>query len=172
MNKGAAGAGRQGWLYCLVNSAMPGICKIGATRSHPIQRTKEMGAPTGVPVPFTLAYYRDFLDAFDAETVIHKDLGAHRVNESREFFRISEGDAIAAIEKVVKKVASEGLIGGASQARRNEVPTPWADLFASFDPSDNSELTPAEQLGCRALEEDQRIQAREKSQKRRPRSGY
>lgn len=131
-----------------------------------------MGAPTGVPVPYTLAYYRDFIDAFDAETAIHKNLASLRVNAAREFFSISEADAIAAIEKVVKQVASEGLTGGASRGRTCEVPTPWADLFASFDLSDSSELTPAEQARCRALEEDQRIQVKEKSQKRRLRSGY
>ena len=154
---------RLGWLYILTHSTMPGICKIGATRKHPIQRARELGASTGVPGPYTLAYYRDFNDSFAAESAIHTKLASCRVDESREFFKIEVAKAIQAIDEVAKETAaSQGLTGGTlsnSSAKRrlgtpssDDVATPFAELFSTFDPNGPGELTADERRQCRALE--------------------
>lgn len=132
------------------------MLKIGATRAHPLRRAKELGAGSGVPKPFDIVYYRDFEDAFDAETLIHQKLAYCRVNESREFFRISVHDAVKAIDGLSNEVSSEGVIGGS--ARRGTIPsgppvaTPFAELFASFSDSDDPNLTAEERGRCRLLE--------------------
>jgi hypothetical protein len=150
---------RQGFIYCLTHPSMPGICKIGATRKHPIQRARELSAATGVPGPYTLAYYRDFADCFLAETMLHQGLASYRVNESREFFEVTVNEVVRAIDEVVKiaaqeaRLISEGMVGGEYKA---ECPIgeeyPFAALFASFAPSDSHYLNRQEQSQCRALE--------------------
>lgn len=136
---------------------MPGICKLGATRKHPIQRARELGATTGVPGPYTLAYYRDFADSFRAETLLHQNLAEYRVNESREFFRVTIDQAVKAIDEVAKqatidaRLGSEGMVGGEYEGSDSD-DYPWACLFASFEPSDSPTLTTTEQAQCRALE--------------------
>lgn len=160
--------GRQGFIYLLTNVSMPGLVKIGATRKHPIQRAKELGATTGVPGEFTLAYYRDYLDCFLAETLTHQVFDRFRVNESREFFRVSVGDVVAHLDSLPmssqyrEKLVSGGIIGGLwgegcevdSPPRKPFTPvvTPMAELFASF-PDDGSprELTQEERARCAPL---------------------
>ena len=160
---------RQGWIYVLTHPLMDGICKIGATRKHPIQRTKELSTSTGVPGPYTLAYYRDFVDCFAAESYLHTRLNSYRVDVSREFFEVTVDEAIKAIRDVGKDVGidSEGLTGGTEIERQVTIPTPWAELFNSFDPNGPAELTDEEQLQCQQLSET----LQQKSRPRRSRSG-
>ncbi len=170
--------GRVGFVYLLTNPHMKGLVKIGATRKHPLQRAKELGAGTGVPGEFTIAYFRDFADCFAAETLVHQAFVNHRVNDSREFFEATVAevvdylDGLSTSNEYRAELASVGIRGGSYgddgldgidnailKARVRETPpasvaTPWADLFASF-PDDGSprELTPEEQTQCHALEQ-------------------
>ncbi len=150
--------GRQGFCYVLTNPHMPGIVKAGATRKHPLQRTQELGAGTGVPGDFTLAYFRDYLDAFAAETLIHEHFAHARINESREFFAVPVGEMIAFMDSLPRRVAedaglsSQGVTGGDYQRPVVLPDTPFAELFSRFDPDGPAELTAAEQAQCRALE--------------------
>lgn len=149
--------GRLGFLYCLVNKHMPGLVKVGATRKHPLQRASELGAGTGVPEGFQLAYYRDFDDSFLAETLVHQRFADARVNQSREFFRVPLGEVVAFIDTLATSVdycdqlASRGVVGGEYRPVVDEVATPWADLFATFT-GEGDTLNAEEQAACRALE--------------------
>lgn len=63
------------------------------------KRVKELSAPTEVPTPFILVYYKQFSYCHLAEEVIHKRLidRGYRVNDNREFFRMLPTDAIKMI---------------------------------------------------------------------------
>ena len=151
---------RLGFVYILSCPSVHSYLKIGATRNHPLRRAREVSAGTGVPIPYTLAYFRDFVDAFTAERLTHEWFAEQRVNDSREFFDVSLGDVVAFVDGLANSddyqggLVSMGEVGGAwTTEPRRTVATPFADLFASF-PDDGSprELTPEEQAKCRALE--------------------
>lgn len=161
---------RQGFVYVLQSPSMRGpdgvpILKIGATRKHPLQRAKELSAGTGVPEPFVLAYYRDFDDAFLAESLVHEAFASVRTNEAREFFAAGLAAVVAFIDSLGTSAAyrsllsSQGIVGGECPEPLPSlgdwgppIETPWSELFATF-PDDGSprELTPEEQAKCRAL---------------------
>lgn len=142
---------RDGFVYALQNPEFPHLIKIGATRVHPIRRARELGAGSGSPKPFKIVYYRDFEDCFQAEAALHRRLQAYRVNDSREFFQLSEAQAVKAIDQVGKEMASAGVVGGDYQRASRSVETPWAELFASFAESDDPNLN-AEEIGkCQEL---------------------
>lgn len=145
---------RLGWVYVL-SSPDHTYLKVGATRKHPIDRAKEISAGTGVPRGYSVAYYRDFEDAFAAESLIHAALADCRVNESREFFNTTVEEVVNVMDSL-DTVGSAGLTGGewvderAYSARR--VATPFAELFASFPDRGDGVLNEEEQAACRALE--------------------
>lgn len=152
---------RLGFCYVLTNPHMPGICKVGATRKHPLSRTKELSAATGVPGEFTLAYFQSFGDSFAAETLTHERFAAQRVNESREFFAVHVDQVIEYLHALPSSVAYQELAqteepdlvtGGEHQRAVETVPTPWAELFNSFEDRGDGVLNEEEQAQCRALE--------------------
>lgn len=164
---------RLGWVYVLTSPTVRSdggvpILKIGATRKHPIQRAKEVSAGTGVATPFSLAYYRDYEDAFLAERLIHEAFAGCRVNESREFFEVAIADVVTFMESLTKgdayqeAVASSGLIGGdwvergggSCRYQGPQVATPFADLFATFEDRGDGILNATEQAACRQLERE------------------
>lgn len=153
--------GKEGFLYILANQSYPGLLKVGVTRLHPLQRMDQLSAASGVPTPFKLKYYRDFDDVFKAETLIHQMLAEYRVNESREFFRLGLDEVIKHIEKLVHRewnLKSRGVVDrdedqqDVKQRLEKETPTPFADLYASFEPSDDPNLNEDEERQCRELE--------------------
>lgn len=149
---------------------MPGILKIGATRSHPLHRAKQLSAGTGVPAEYALVYYHSFDDSFAAETLVHNHFATRRINESREFFEIGEDEAIEFIMKlaanrdyhdIIEVSGGEGstTVCGDPQLARAwaevaKTPLPWSELFASFgeDDGEGRELTDEEKGKCRELE--------------------
>jgi hypothetical protein len=84
-----------GYIYVLVNSSMPDLCKIGMTTRTPEERAAELSKTTGVATPFIVAYYTQVADCSVAERRIHERLAYARVRSGREFFRM---DATTAIE--------------------------------------------------------------------------
>lgn len=162
---------RQGFVYVLRSPVLKwtdpedseemALLKIGATRNHPLRRAKEVSASTGVPIPYELAYYRDFEDAFEAETRTHEFFAARRVNDGREFFAVHLHEVVAFIDSLSRgsaRISSAGYTGGeASAAGRPpiEVETPWAALFAQFNEGDYDslpeQLTVSERRRCQEL---------------------
>jgi hypothetical protein len=136
---------KPGYLYILTSAAMPDLIKIGVTTKHPLQRTEELSAPTGIPVPFTLAYHRAVNDIFSIERDIHEAFAEYRVSDKREFFHMSYMKAASLIDI---------LLGDPSF--HFDPPTPFAELFNSFEPQEDDSpyrdiLTPEENAQCQKL---------------------
>lgn len=104
-----------GWIYVLLNSSIPGVCKVGRTDRTPEERAVELSSSTGVVRPYLVAYKQEFTDSVSAEKKIHdyfESLG-WRVSKNREFF---EGDVSEVIRYIVK-LEDNSLIGKPSTNR-------------------------------------------------------
>lgn len=134
----------KGFVYIMMNGAMPGLLKIGASTKHPLNRARELSAPTASAVPFVVAYHRYVADPFQVEAALHRLLDRYRANDSREFFRIE-------LHKVVELL--ERYEEGRDLFYGDDVRTPFAELFNTF-PDDGSarSLNEDEQFKCRQLE--------------------
>lgn len=75
-----------GYIYCLTNASIPDLVKIGKTAKDPESRAAQLGAATGVPTQFDVAWSLQVADADAAEADLHRALAKHRVNDRREFF--------------------------------------------------------------------------------------
>ena len=95
----------EGYIYVLINPAMPGLAKVGKTRRRPEDRGLELSSATGVPSPFIVAYQHPVADIDAAERWVHGELErtGHRHSASREFFS-------APLHVVVEVVSRAGLI--------------------------------------------------------------
>lgn len=76
-----------GFVYCLSNRGMPGIYKIGFTRSSPRLRAEQLSMPTGVPAEFEVEWYAECEDAALIEKELHQTFDSERVSANREFFK-------------------------------------------------------------------------------------
>lgn len=113
-----------GIVYLLVNECMPGLVKIGKTsRLNLEKRMKELFS-TGVPLPFKCAHACrvKLMHMDELERALHCAFAPDRVNENREFFRISpeqvkpilkllghmtEGDVTQEVETEIEKDLTE-----------------------------------------------------------------
>jgi hypothetical protein len=88
----------KGYIYILSNPAMPGILKIGVTERSGAHRARELySGASGVPSPFRLEFDVTVRSASLRERYVHDALAIHRVNDSREFFRVDLATAVDAI---------------------------------------------------------------------------
>lgn len=76
-----------GFIYVLANRAMPGIYKVGFTERSPSLRCEELSSATGVPAPFELVCYAEYMNAQEREREIHRELAGFLVSRGREFFK-------------------------------------------------------------------------------------
>ena len=90
------------YIYILTNKAMPGLCKIGFTKSKPTERVKQINSATGVAIDFDVCYQFPCFNAHDLEGEIHSYLEYHgfRVNKKKEFFNISVKEAVSVVERI------------------------------------------------------------------------
>lgn len=95
----------RGYVYILVNPAMPGLVKIGMTRRSPAVRARELSG-TAVPRPFRVAYSLQVEDCDAVEGRVHAALARHRENGKREFFRIDVSTARRVIEREARRFRS------------------------------------------------------------------
>ena len=135
-----------GWVYVMSNpshnlAGQGPLLKIGCSTADPSVRAKQLTASTSSPTAFNVIYAREVKDANKAERQIHSALAAYRVNEGREFFRVSVFEAARTLDWICGEVTSN-----------LEPATPFAELFASFEDSDDPELNEEEQAKCRELE--------------------
>ena len=77
-----------GHIYLAINSAMPGLVKIGLTKGDVQERMKELSADTGVPAPFKCAYFCKVQNPAAVEKQLHHEFAFCRESGNREFFRI------------------------------------------------------------------------------------
>ena len=87
-----------GWVYILVNPALPGMVKVGLTTRTPTQRAGELTSSSGVPLPFVVAWARAVSDCASVEASVHRMLDDRRVSGKREFFRVDVNTARQVIE--------------------------------------------------------------------------
>lgn len=80
-----------GFVYCLTNSCMPGIVKIGMTMDAPEERARELSSVTGIPAAFVVAISKRVAHPRTKEQALHDLLSSlgFRVNDKREFFSCS-----------------------------------------------------------------------------------
>lgn len=78
-----------GFVYFLTNPSMPGLTKIGHTTKHPRERVRELSASTSCPEHFELLAFFGHADSAYAEREIHRELSDFRVNDRREFFKMT-----------------------------------------------------------------------------------
>ena len=84
-----------GIVYCLENTEMPDVVKIGRTTDIE-QRLRQLDN-TSVPVPFVCVLALEVEDEIEAERLLHEAFGDHRVRRNREFFRVSAQRVVAAM---------------------------------------------------------------------------
>jgi tetratricopeptide (TPR) repeat protein len=91
-----------GYIYVLINPAMPGLLKIGLTTKTPEERVKELSRATGVPTSFILIYKEQFQNCYAAEKEIHNrlEIKGFRINKGREFFDAEPSDVIDIIKDI------------------------------------------------------------------------
>jgi hypothetical protein len=92
-----------GFVYVLSNKSMPGIVKIGSTERTIAERIAELST-TGVPEPFTVEHYVLVENPRDVEMAIHEALNDFRVNNKREFFKVSVDVAIDELNKYFQEI--------------------------------------------------------------------
>jgi hypothetical protein len=96
-----------GYMYVLTNSAFsPDLVKVGYTCGEPQIRARDSASVTGVPQDFTIEYFALSRDVEDVEKLIHPALDEHRINDSREFFRLSVSDAIEKVKSLLREPVS------------------------------------------------------------------
>jgi hypothetical protein len=85
------------WVYIMSNPTSPGYLKIGYTKNNPEERARQISNATGVIVPMEVEWAFHCYNGFALEQEIHHKLDAYRVNNQREFFQMSLGEAKDAI---------------------------------------------------------------------------
>lgn len=127
-----------GRVYALVNPAWPGLIKIGSSTDIGLRlRTYQTGSP-----------YRDYKiiawsSVFAAvkrvESAVHRSLALYKVDGSREWFRISPVQAIAALRGAANLSDSISGVENAFAAYDNRAaalePVPADDPFEDMDVS-------------------------------------
>lgn len=86
-----------GYVYVMVNAALPGLVKIGRTQNPPDERAVDLNT-TGVPDRFIVVHQAFSEDCIVHESRVHKHLEAKRYSKNREFFKISVQEAISVID--------------------------------------------------------------------------
>ncbi len=94
----------RGWVYIIDNEAMPNILKIGYSTKDPILRAREL-AGTATPHHFRVVFDVLVEEPRIVEQAAHVILASKR--EGKEWFRCSQGEAIAAIRACAKTILLE-----------------------------------------------------------------
>jgi T5orf172 domain-containing protein len=90
----------RGFIYVLINPAMPGLLKIGKTSGSSEDRAAELSAVTGLPTPFVVACDWNTSDCDAAELEVHARLEKSRYSKEREFFRLPLKEAIQIVSEI------------------------------------------------------------------------
>lgn len=86
-----------GYVYLLTNPAMPGLVKVGRSRSKATYRAGQLYTP-GVPLPFVVCVEKAFFDCVAGEKYAHELLAEKRINPRREFFECDVSYAAMVID--------------------------------------------------------------------------
>ncbi|WP_368669432.1 GIY-YIG nuclease family protein [Roseibium sp. RKSG952] len=108
-----------GFVYLLTNAAMPGLVKIGMTRRHPLERVRELNSTTSLPFPFRIVAAVETQNAVALEKSIHQALSGKRVNDRREFFRVSIPEAEGVMSAAAHRKRATPVRSFKSKPRRS-----------------------------------------------------
>ncbi|MCV6589322.1 MAG: GIY-YIG nuclease family protein [Marinobacterium sp.] len=87
------------FVYIISNDTFEcGIFKIGMTTKSPKERIGQINSATGVPDPFKIDMLISTPEALKLEKSLHKKFADTRVNNNREFFKLSRKDLAWIIE--------------------------------------------------------------------------
>lgn len=90
-------------VYILENPSMPGIFKIGYTKGDPNDRADQLSKGTGIPTPYKVVYSYNCFNGERIERAVHKHFKKQRVNNDREFFKVTLNEA----KKVINKIGTQ-----------------------------------------------------------------
>jgi hypothetical protein len=105
-----------GYVYILKNSFMPGLVKIGYTDRGPVQRSRELSSPTGVPGQFEIVFSWNVSNAEEIEKQIHSELAIFR--RSGEFFELEPTLAHAKVRDLLMEWGVIGKDGLSYEAQK------------------------------------------------------
>ena len=88
-----------GWVYAIVNEAMPGLVKVGYSLQDPQLRAVELST-TGVPRPFIVAYAAVVKMPRDIERAVHSKL-LHR-RDGKEWFKCGLHEVVESIREAAQ----------------------------------------------------------------------
>lgn len=94
---------KSGYVYVFSNEAMPGILKIGFTKTSDINQRLSQLYTTSVPVPFKCEYACKVANCSEVETALHKAFNDKRINQDREFFMLDASQPIAILQLLEKQ---------------------------------------------------------------------
>jgi hypothetical protein len=78
-----------GYVYVLSSTAFPGTFKVGFTNRDVNERVEELNNSTSLPSPFVVEMIFLSVSAREDEVSSHASLSHYRINDRREFFKIS-----------------------------------------------------------------------------------
>lgn len=134
--------GSEGWVYLARCETMrDGVLKIGSTTNDPNLRAKQLTASTSAPTAFTILYSRKVRDCTAVEAAMHRAFAAVRLNERREFFNVSLFEAAKTLDSLAGSITSNF----------DDPPTPYAELFATFEDRGDGVLNEDEIAQCAGL---------------------
>jgi len=97
-----------GYIYIMRNAAHEvNIFKIGLTTKTVEERAGQLSSTTSSPDKYLIVHRWKVKDVKAAERIIHEKLNDYRINERREFFRISLENALPIIGEVVEMINDE-----------------------------------------------------------------
>jgi len=100
--------GGSGWVYVIVNPAIPGLVKVGMTRKkNPSDRAKGMKT-TGVPHKFSVIYAVHVQNPEIIEKRTHESLSEY--HEKKEWFRCSAMLAVVELELLSRMVRNDEIL--------------------------------------------------------------
>lgn len=129
-----------GYIYVLINHAMPTLVKVGKTTRDTESRAQELSSVTGVPTPFLVVYDAYFNNCSKAENYIHDKLAqiGYRLSQNREFFQAPLKEVIRIVVEAQHIFKPESLIPeGDPEADKTDEgiqndlqKEPWSELEA------------------------------------------
>lgn len=99
----------RGYVYILVNDAMPGLVKIGKTTRDVNARAVEVSNGTGIPLPFKVWDQQLTPDCGELERRVHNEIAQSRINPNREFFEIDAFAASQVVADLHREIVEEFL---------------------------------------------------------------
>lgn len=94
----------KGWVYIIINEAMPGLIKVGYSLRDPKIRAQELDN-TGSPFSYEVAYEGLVMNPAEIESITHQQL--EKLRAGKEWFRCSIKEAIDNIKDAADEVLFE-----------------------------------------------------------------